>query len=119
MSRRYQVHHVYNKYAADKEGQILCINIMKTSTGNSTEFILRDADKPPRTTTKALFIWECFNGPIEGRGRIKHINGDIFDNRLENLIYLVPMAKKKVKESKKINLDGGKKSLTARFAIKS
>lgn len=29
------------------------------------------------------------------------------------------MPKKKVKESKKINLDGGKKSLTAGFAIKS
>lgn len=70
MSRRYQVNPVYNEYAADKEGQILCINIMKTSTGNSTEFILRDADKPPKILLKPYLFGNVLMGLLKEGGEL-------------------------------------------------
>lgn len=70
MSRRYQVNPVYNEYAADKEGQILCMNITKTSKGNSTELILRDADKPPKILLKPYLFGNVLMGLLKEGGEL-------------------------------------------------
>lgn len=83
MSRRYQVNPVYNEYAADKEGQILCINIMKTSTGNSTEFILRDADKPPKILLKPYLFGNVLMDLLKEGGELNVLMAIFFTTDLK------------------------------------
>jgi hypothetical protein len=51
-------------------------------------------------------IWELFNGPIPEGMVIDHINGDPWDNRLENLRMVTPKANNQNTKKRKDNKTG-------------
>lgn len=86
-------HPVINGYWANKNGEIARVDetslfpeetlkIIK-QTLNSTGYLIFMCHGKSRSSHR--FVYECFNGLIEGRMVIDHINTKKTDNRIENL----------------------------------
>ena len=87
----YNIHPVYDLYAADENGNI--INIVKKvpmkwhgrCDGYLQCCVRKYAQKSQKTYFIHRFVWECFNGIIPEDKVIDHINNIKDDNRLCNL----------------------------------
>ena len=87
----FSTHQIYNKYAADKQGNVIHMDHTVPTKGNLnpsgyyTVMVRSRNNKKYNTVLARRFIWECFNGLIPKDKVIDHINNNKQDNRLENL----------------------------------
>ena len=90
----FKIHHIYTKYGADKEGNIINLSKNKLvpiydSGYGYKVFEIYFISKKPRYRVNRFF-WECYNGIISDKLQIDHINNNKTDNRLENLQCIPP-----------------------------
>ena len=88
-----KAHPVHTRYSADELGQ-LCgpsgvLKGSRRSSGRNPEFRtidLREGRKGARCAMLVhRFVFECFNGLIDGKDEIVHLDGDRTNNTLSNL----------------------------------
>ena len=91
----YNIHPVYNLYAANENGEFIHI-IKKVPTQGVKQHdgyircCVKKYSERQKTTQVHRFVWECFNGLIPEGKVIDHINNIRDDNRLCNLQLLTP-----------------------------
>jgi len=85
---RFRVHPVYDQYGASRCGKLLNIEtILLGSPGmNGVNCSVRSVNsKKYKKMTLQKFVYECYHGLVPARKVIKHIDGDVLNNRLSNL----------------------------------
>ena len=88
--KEFYSHPIYEKYAANKYGEVMNVRLKKPMLGNLNNsgylnfgiFISKNKSK---NYLVHRFVYECFYGIIESDKHINHINFIRTDNRLENL----------------------------------
>ena len=88
--KKFYTHPIYEKYAANKYGEIMNVRIRKPMLGNINNngylrFCISVSKNKVKNYLIHRFIYECFYGMIESDKYINHINFNRKDNRLENL----------------------------------
>ena len=88
--KKFFVHPIYKKYAANKYGEIMNVRLRKAMRGNITKsgyliFGLSISKNNIKSYLTHRFIYECFYGLIGKNKFINHINFIKRDNRLKNL----------------------------------
>ena len=93
--KKFFIHPIYNKYAANDEGEIIHVKLGKPRKGNQDQhgyfkisiFLAKNKIK---TYYSHRFVFECFYGLIEKNKQINHINFIRNDNRIKNLEVVSP-----------------------------
>ena len=88
--KKFFIHPVYKKYAANEDGEIMNIRLRKARKGylnnygyfKITIYLERNRNK---SYFSHRFVFECFYGLIEKNKQINHINSIRSDNRIKNL----------------------------------
>ena len=88
--KKFFIHPIYKKYAANKNGEIMNVRLRKPMRGNICHngyliiglYIEKNKSK---CYLSHRFVYECFYGLIEKNKFINHINFIRTDNRLKNL----------------------------------
>ena len=93
--KKFFIHPVYNKYAANEDGEIMNIRLRKARKGNLNQYgYLQCAIITEENKTKHYyshrFVFECFYGLIQKNKQINHINFIRTDNRIKNLEIVSP-----------------------------
>ena len=84
-------HPIYNKYAADKQGNVIHLDHRVPTKGslNSSGYYIVMVRSKNNKKQKAIlthrFVWDCFKGVIPIDKVIDHINNNKQDNQSENL----------------------------------
>lgn len=87
----YNIHPIFDMYAASKDAQLIHIVKQVPIKGNKNHngymqcMVRKHAQKSQKTYFVHRFVWECFNGLIPEDKVIDHINNNKEDNRLCNL----------------------------------
>ena len=93
--KKYFIHPLYKKYAANEDGEIMNIRLRKARKGH----LIKDGYLNCSITTEEnkkknylshRFVFECFYGLIEKGKQINHINNIRSDNRIKNLEIVTP-----------------------------
>ena len=88
--KKFFIHPVYNKYAANEDGEIMNIRLRKARKGYLNNYgylcftIYLEKNKNKKYSSHR-FVFECFYGLIEKNKQINHINSVRVDNRIKNL----------------------------------
>lgn len=88
--KKFFIHPVYKKYAANEDGEILHVKLRKPRKGNLKNtgylsFTIYLEKNKSKNYLSHRFVYECFYGLIEKNKQINHINSIRVDNRLKNL----------------------------------
>ena len=88
--KKFFIHPVYKKYAANEDGEIMNVRLRKAMRGNKQsngylKFSIFLEKNKNKNYLSHRFIYECFYGLIEKNKFINHINSIRADNRLKNL----------------------------------
>ena len=88
--KKFFIHPVYKKYAANEDGEILHVKLRKPRKGNLKNsgylsFTIYLEKNKNKQYLSHRFVFECFYGLIEKNKQINHINSVRVDNRLKNL----------------------------------
>ena len=88
--KKFYTHPIYEKYAANKYGEIMNVRIRKPMLGKNNNngyfrFCIFISKNKVKNYLVHRFIYECFYGLIESDKHINHINFIRTDNRLKNL----------------------------------
>ena len=88
--KKFFIHPVYKKYAANEDGEILHVKLRKPRKGNLKNsgylsFTIYLEKNKNKNYLSHRFVYECFYGPIDKNKQINHINSIKVDNRLKNL----------------------------------
>ena len=88
--KKFFIHPVYKKYAANEDGEIMNIRLRKARKGylaNSGYLFFTIYLEKNRNKSYFFhrFVYECFYGLIEKNKQINHINSNRVDNRIKNL----------------------------------
>ena len=88
--KKFFVHPIHKKYAANKHGEIMNVRLRKVFRGHNCHsgYLLLGINIAKYTQITYLshrFVYECFYGVIEKNKFINHINFIKTDNRLKNL----------------------------------
>ena len=88
--KKYFIHPIYKKYAANDEGEIIHVKLGKPRKGNLInsgyfKISINLEKNKTKTYLSHRFVFECFYGLIEKDKQINHINSIRTDNRLKNL----------------------------------
>ena len=88
--KKYFIHPIYKKYAANDEGEIIHVKLGKPRKGNLINtgylrFTIYLEKNRNKCYSSHRFVYECFYGLIEKDKQINHINSIRTDNRLKNL----------------------------------
>ena len=88
--KKFFIHPVYKKYAANKDGEIMNIEVKNVKKGNLSNsgylmFTIRLNKNKCKSCLSHRFVFECFYGLIEKNKQINHINTIRTDNRIKNL----------------------------------
>ena len=102
--KKFFIHPVYKKYAANEDGEIMNIRLRKARKGylgNSgyLKISIFLAKNKSKNYLSHRFVFECFYGLIEKNKQINHINSVRVDNRIKNLE--VVTASENIKKSAK------------------
>ena len=93
---RFYKHSVFNRYAANKNGDILSLKnekilkMKKTRGGYLSFFICDKILEKPKYYLQHRFVYEVFKGQIPRCKQVDHINEIKTDNRIKNLQILSP-----------------------------
>ena len=93
--KKYFIHPIYKKYAANDEGEIIHVKLGKPRKGNIInsgyfKITIRLEKNKTKTCLSHRFVFECFYGLIEKNKQINHINFIRTDNRIKNLEVVSP-----------------------------
>ena len=93
--KKYFIHPIYKKYAANDEGEIIHVKLGKPRKGNIInsgyfKITIRLEKNKTKTYLSHRFVFECFFGLIEKNKQINHINFIRNDNRIKNLEIVSP-----------------------------
>ena len=93
--KKFFIHPVYKKYAANDEGEIMNIRLGKPRKGNLNNygylsFTIYLEKNINKSYLSHRFVFECFYGLIEKNKQINHINFIRTDNRIKNLEVVSP-----------------------------
>ena len=88
--KKYFIHPVYKKYAANEDGEIMNIRLRNPRKGNliNSGYLkcgITTGENKIKSYYSHRFVFECFYGPIEQNKQINHINSIRADNRIKNL----------------------------------
>ena len=88
--KKFFIHPVYKKYAANEDGEIMNIRLRKARKGylNNSGYLIFTIYLEKNKNKYYLshrFVFECFYGLIEKNKQINHINSVRVDNRIKNL----------------------------------
>ena len=88
--KKFFIHPVYNKYAANEDGEIIHVKLGKSRKGNLINtgylfFTIYLEKNKNKYYLSHRFVYECFYGLIEKNKQINHINSVRVDNRIKNL----------------------------------
>ena len=88
--KKFFIHPLYKKYAANEDGEIMNIRVKNVKKGNLSNsgylmFTIRLNKNKCKTYLSHRFVFECFYGLIEKNKQINHINFIRNDNRIKNL----------------------------------
>ena len=88
--KKYFIHPVYKKYAANQDGEIIHVKLGKPRKGNLVhdgylQFGIFIQKNKTKKYSSHRFVFECFYGLIEKNKQINHINFIRTDNRIKNL----------------------------------
>ena len=88
--KKFFIHPVYNKYAANEDGEIIHVKLGKPRKGNLINtgylfFTIYLEKNKNKYYLSHRFVFECFYGLIEKNKQINHINSVRVDNRIKNL----------------------------------
>ena len=88
--KKFFIHPVYKKYAANEDGEILNIRLRNPRKGNLNKngyfkFSIYLEKNRYKNYSSHRFVFECFYGLIEKNKQINHINSIRTDNRIKNL----------------------------------
>ena len=88
--KKYFIHPIYKKYAANDEGEIIHVKLGKPRKGNLInsgyfKISINLEKNKTKTYLSHRFVFECFYDLIEKNKQINHINFNKKDNRIKNL----------------------------------
>ena len=88
--KKFFIHPVYKKYAANEEGEIIHVKLGKPRKGIVNQngyfkFSIYLERNRYKSYLSHRFVFECFYGLIEKNKHIDHINFIRSDNRIKNL----------------------------------
>ena len=88
--KKFFIHPVYKKYAANEDGEIIHVKLGKPRKGNLNQtgylkFTIYLEKNKNKNYFSHRFVYECFYGLIEKNKQINHINSIRADNRIKNL----------------------------------
>ena len=88
--KKFYTHPIYEKYAANKYGEVMNVRIKKPMLGNINNsgylrFCISVSKDKVKNYLKHRFVYECFYGIIESDKHINHMNFIKTDNSLKNL----------------------------------
>ena len=93
--KKFFIHPVYDKYAANEDGEIIHVKLGKPRKGNLVhggyfQISIYIQENKIKKYLSHRFVYECFSGLIEKGKQINHINFIRTDNRLKNLEVVSP-----------------------------
>ena len=93
--KKYLIHPIYNKYAANDEGEIIHVKLRRLNKGHLNQtgysyFTIYLGKNRKKNYSSHRFVFECFYGLIEKNKQINHINSIRTDNRIKNLEMVTP-----------------------------
>ena len=94
--KKFFIHPVYKKYAANEDGEIIHVKLGKPRKGNLVHNgyfqigIYIQQENKTKKYSSHRFVFECFYGLIEKNKQINHINFIRTDNRIKNLEVVSP-----------------------------
>ena len=88
--KKFFIHPVYKKYAANEEGEIIHVKLGKPRKGIVNQngyfkFSIYLERNRYKSYLSHRFVFQCFYGLIEKNKQINHINFNKKDNRIKNL----------------------------------
>ena len=88
--KKFFIHPVYKKYAANEDGEIMNIRLRNPRKGylincGYLKFTIYLEKNKYKNYFSHRFVFECFYGLIEKNKQINHINSIRSDNRIKNL----------------------------------
>ena len=88
--KKYYKHQVFDRYAANKNGDIINVktkkNIKMINCNGYLCFNIYDKKlEKPKVYYQHRFVYEVFRGPIPRCFEVDHINENKYDNRIKNL----------------------------------
>ena len=88
--KKFFIHPLYKKYAANEDGEIMNIRLRNVKKGNLSNsgylmFTIRLNKNKYKSYLSHRFVFECFYNTIEKNQQINHINSNRVDNRIKNL----------------------------------
>ena len=112
--KKFFIHPVYNKYAANEDGEIIHVKLGKPRKGNLINtgylfFTIYLEKNKNKYYLSHRFVFECFYGLIEKNKQINHINSIRTDNRIKNL-EVVTASENNKKSSKNRNFGSYRKN---------
>ena len=114
---KFYKHPVFDRYAANKNGDILSLKSekilkMKKIRGGYLSFVICDKKlEKPKDYLQHRFVYEVFKGQIPRCKQVDHINEIKSDNRIKNLQVLTPQKNSEKSNGKpiiSINIETGK-----------
>ena len=114
---KFYKHPVFDRYAANKNGDILSLKSekilkMKKIRGGYLSFVICDKKlEKPKDYLQHRFVYEVFKGQIPRCKQVDHINDIKSDNRIKNLQVLTPQKNSEKSNGKpiiSINIETGK-----------
>ena len=93
--KKFFIHPVYKKYAANEDGEIIHVKLVKPRKGIVNQngyfkFSIYLERNRYKSYLSHRFVFECFYGLIEKNKQINHINFNKKDNRIKNLEVVTP-----------------------------
>ena len=93
--KKFFIHPVYTKYAANEDGEIMNIRLRNPRKGYLSnrgylKCVITTAESKIKNYFSHRFVFECFYGLIEKGKQINHINSIKVDNRIKNLEVTTP-----------------------------
>ena len=114
---KFYKHPEFNRYAANKNGDVLSIKSekilkMKKTRGGYLSFVISDKKlEKPKDYLQHRFVYEVFKGQIPKCKQVDHQNNDKTDNRIKNLQLLTPQKNSEKSNGKPVistNINNGK-----------
>ena len=88
--KKFFIHPVYKKYAANEDGEIIHVKLGKPRKGYPSNTGYLRFTIFSKSYYSHRFVFECFYGIIEKNKQINHINSIRTDNRIKNLEMVTP-----------------------------